>query len=122
MADGDGLVWASDANIKIDGDSDMDLFGNAVSTAGVFFDNSTATDAVIVGAPGVNDMKGAFYVFDMDGISSSTTAANADYAATASTVGTLLGLSVTDLTDIDNDNDSDVAAVGQEILLIHDEN
>jgi len=125
-ADADGYVDAADADVKIDGSADGNLFGNAVSTAGTFFGQLVATDAVIVGAPGVEDTKGAFYVFDMRSASSSMSASDADYISTGSTVGMRVGLSVTDLADVDGDMDSDVAVLASGVsngtLAIHDKN
>ena len=125
-ADADGYVDAADADVKIDGSADGDLFGSAVSTAGTFFGQLVATDAVIVGAPGAADTKGAFYVFDMRNASSTMSASDSDYVSTGSTVGMRVGLSVTDLADVDGDTDSDVGVVttgsSSGYVLIHDEN
>ena len=121
LSDGDGLIDAADADVTIDGLEALDLFGNAVSTAGKFFGQMVEEDALIVGAPGVEDKKGAFYVFDMSSASSSMTAEDADYQITGLDEGDEVGLSVTNLGKVDADLDSDVGVVASGELLIHDE-
>jgi len=121
MADVDGLVDAADADVIIDGEADVDLFGSSVSTAGKFFGQLVETDALIVGAPGAGDTGGAFYVFDMSVASPSMSAADADYQISSLDEGDRLGISVTDLTDVDRDLDSDVGVVASGYLLIHDD-
>jgi len=123
MDDQDGMVDAADADVTIDGEADEDLFGSSVSTAGTFF-GEMAEAALIVGAPGVNDSSGAFYVFDMR--DPPANAANADYPVYGLPEGGRVGISVADLEDVDGDDDSDVGVVSSGssngYILIHDEN
>jgi len=119
-ADSDGLVDASHADVIIEGNGMGDLLGNAVSSAGTFCDVLAAADATMVGAPGAVNGEGAFYVFDTTASRTFMHASEAFYTGKGSEAHDHFGLSVTELGDVDGDDDCDVAAVGEGSVLVHD--
>ncbi len=119
-ADADGLVDASQADVIIEGNEAGDLLGSAVSSAGRFCDASSASDALMIGAPGADNGKGAFYVFARTASKTFMLASEAVYTGKGSECYDYLGLSVTELGDVDGDGDSDVAAIGEGSIVVYD--
>lgn len=120
LGDHDGLVDAPQWDIVIEGNEPGDLLGNAVASAGCFFDISSQADALIIGAPGAVSGMGAFYVFDMTVATGFMLASEADYTGEGSDIHPLMGCSVAQLGDVDGDGDCDVGIVAEGSVQIHD--
>jgi hypothetical protein len=107
--DADGILFATDADSTINGETNDDRFGSSVAAAGNV-DNS-GLDDIIIGAFN-NDNNGMTnngraYLFYGDG-SIPTAAASADKIFNGTMDNELFGFSVSSAGDIDNDNTKDM--------------
>jgi len=106
-------IDASAANVKLVGESAYNYLGYSVSNAGDV--NNDGIDDVIAGARGTDagggggsDYQGAAYIFYGGNLASSIDASNANVILTAESDYDLLGFSVSNAGDINNDGTDDV--------------